>query len=71
MTDDAEDLDFAWGDGPAIPTDDDAVVRRVKAVAATRPLHDLERNKSSWSEAKRRRLVGAARTHPARRCSRR
>ena len=32
----------------AIPTDDDAVVRRVKAVAATRPLHDLERNKSSW-----------------------
>ena len=32
----------------SIPTDDDAVVRRVKAVAATRPLHDLERNKSSY-----------------------
>jgi hypothetical protein len=33
---------------PLIPTDDAAVIRRVKAVAATRPLHDLERNKSSY-----------------------
>jgi hypothetical protein len=31
-----------------IPTDDAAVVRRVKAVAATRPLHDLDRNKTSY-----------------------
>lgn len=33
---------------PPIPTDDDAVVRRVKAVSATGPLHDLERNKASY-----------------------
>ena len=38
-----------------IPTDDTAVVRRTKSVAATRPLHDLDRNKESyeggfWSE---------------------
>jgi hypothetical protein len=31
-----------------VPTDDAAVVRRVKAIASTRPLHDLDRNKSSW-----------------------
>lgn len=31
-----------------VPTDDAAVVRRVKAIASTRPLHDMDRNKSSW-----------------------
>ncbi|MEO7555332.1 MAG: hypothetical protein ABIV94_01845 [Acidimicrobiales bacterium] len=47
MSDTYDDVESAF-DVSAIPTDDDAVVRRVKAVAATRPLHDLERNKSSW-----------------------
>lgn len=32
-----------------VPTDDAAVLRRVKALAATRPLHDLNRNKAMWS----------------------
>jgi len=31
-----------------IPTDDTAVVRRTKSVSATRPLHDLDRNKESY-----------------------
>lgn len=31
-----------------IATDDSAITRRVKAIAATRPLHDLERNKASF-----------------------
>lgn len=30
-----------------IATDDSAITRRVKAIAATRPLHDLERNKAN------------------------
>ena len=34
-----------------IPTDDAAVIRRVKAIAATRPLHDLDRNKTSYEGA--------------------
>lgn len=42
-----EDLETSF-ELASIPTDDAAVVRRVKAVAATRPLHDLERNKSSY-----------------------
>jgi len=32
----------------SIATDDSAITRRVKAIAATRPLHDLERNKASF-----------------------
>jgi hypothetical protein len=32
-----------------IATDDSAITRRVKAIAATRPLHDLERNKSNFA----------------------
>ncbi len=41
------ELDF--DDVPFRPTtDDSAVVRRTKAVAATRPLHDLERNKGLY-----------------------
>lgn len=31
-----------------IATDDSAITRRVKAIAATRPLHDLERNKGNF-----------------------
>jgi hypothetical protein len=31
-----------------VPTDDAGVARRVKAIAATRPLHDLDRNKTAW-----------------------
>lgn len=44
----SEDIDAALSAMALIPTDDEAVVRRVKAVAATRPLHDLERNKASY-----------------------
>jgi len=33
-----------------ILTDDQAVLRRVKALAATRPLHELSRNKAMWSD---------------------
>lgn len=38
------------GDAPSvvIPPDDEAVVRRVKALATTRPLHDLDRSKLMW-----------------------
>lgn len=32
-----------------IATDDSAITRRVKAIAATRPLHDLERNKANFA----------------------
>lgn len=32
-----------------IPVDDLGVIRRVKALAATGPIHDLERNKAMWS----------------------
>lgn len=32
----------------SIATDDGAITRRVKAIAATRPLHDLDRNKASF-----------------------
>ena len=35
-------------EGIAIPTDDAAVIRRVKALATTRPLHDLDRSKAMW-----------------------
>lgn len=42
------DIDASFSTLTLIPTDDEAVVRRVKAVAATRPLHDLERNKASY-----------------------
>lgn len=47
MTDDYADDDL-FDVAPIIATDDDAVVRRVKAVAATRPLHDLDRNKGTY-----------------------
>jgi hypothetical protein len=40
--DDSGDLSLS------IATDDSAITRRVKAIAATRPLHDLERNKVSF-----------------------
>lgn len=45
-----EDLDsLAAGWDMPVPTDDQAVLRRVKAFAATRPLHELNRNKAMWS----------------------
>lgn len=47
MTDDSDD-DARFDVVAVVATDDDAVVRRVKAVSATRPLHDLERNKGTW-----------------------
>lgn len=41
--------EFDGGDlSISIATDDDAIARRIKAIAATRPLHELDRNKSSW-----------------------
>jgi hypothetical protein len=48
VSEDFYELEPAFGAVSSIPTDDDAVVRRVKAVAAIRPLHDLERNKTSY-----------------------
>ena len=47
--DTAEVGELGFDDIPfRVPADDSAVVRRTKAVAATRPLHDLERNKGQW-----------------------
>jgi hypothetical protein len=48
---DGEQIEFSGlDDGIAIPPDDAAVVRRVKALATTRPLHDLDRSKAMWDD---------------------